>query len=51
MTEDEHFQFGRTSIESIYRFTMMRKLFAQIDSEVKESEAIMHGFLKELGYE
>ena len=23
----------------------------QIDSEVKESEALMHGFLKELGYE
>ena len=51
MTEDEHFQFGRTSIESIYRFTMMRKLFAQIDSEVKESKVIMHEFLKDLGYE
>ena len=24
---------------------------AQIDSEVKESEAMMHGFLKDLGYE
>ena len=24
---------------------------AEIDSKVKESEAIMHGFLKELGYE
>ena len=24
---------------------------AEIDSEVKESEAVMHGFLKELGYE
>ena len=24
---------------------------SQIDSEVKESEAVMHGFLKELGYE
>ena len=23
----------------------------QIDSEVKEAEAVMHGFLKELGYE
>ena len=23
----------------------------QIDSEVKESEVLMHGFLKELGYE
>ena len=24
---------------------------AQIDSEIKESEAVMHGFLKEMGYE
>ena len=24
---------------------------AQIDAEVKEAEAVMHGFLKELGYE
>ena len=24
---------------------------SQIDSELNESEAIMHGFLKELGYE
>jgi hypothetical protein len=24
---------------------------AQIDVEVKEAEAVMHGFLKELGYE
>ena len=24
---------------------------AQIDSEIKESEAVMHGFLKELEYE
>ncbi len=25
--------------------------FAQIDSEVQESEVLMHGYLKELGYE
>ena len=24
---------------------------AQIDAEVKEAEAVMHGYLKELGYE
>ena len=24
---------------------------AQIDAEVKEADAVMHGFLKELGYE
>jgi type I restriction enzyme M protein len=24
---------------------------AQIDAEVKKAEAVMHGFLKELGYE
>jgi len=27
------------------------KSLAEIDSEVKESEAMMHGYLKELGYE
>jgi type I restriction enzyme M protein len=24
---------------------------AQIDAEVKEAEAVMHGYLRELGYE
>ena len=51
MTSDEHFQFRGTSIRSISRFTMMRTPPAQIDSEVKESDELMHSFLKELNKE
>ena len=48
-------QLGNASDAVIQQFERWWEKYgvslAQIDAEVKEAEAVMHGFLKELGYE